>query len=117
MMVAVMLPSVSPTVALYARLTRARSPLAPLLFAAGYLVTWTAAGIAAFARARAGGRFSGDVRAWDRAGRWVAGATLVAAAVYELTPLKDVCLGTCRTPLGYLLGAWRNGVAGALEMG
>ena len=43
--------------------------------------------------------------------------TLLVAAVYELTPLKDVCLGKCRTPLGFLLGAWRDGVGGALQMG
>ena len=55
--------------------------------------------------------------AWDRAGRWVAGATLLVAAVYELTPLKDVCLGKCRSPLGFLLGSWRDGPAGALQMG
>jgi predicted metal-binding membrane protein len=60
---------------------------------------------------------AGDVLAWDRAGRWVAGATLVVAAVYELTPLKDVCLGKCRSPLGQLLGSWRDGPAGALRMG
>jgi subtilisin family serine protease len=46
-----------------------------------------------------------------------ASATLVVAAVYELTPLKDVCLGKCRSPLGFLLGAWRDGRAGALWMG
>ena len=55
--------------------------------------------------------------AWERAGRWVAGATLLVAAVYELTPLKDVCLAKCRSPLGFLLGAWRDGRAGALQMG
>ena len=60
----------------------------------------------------AGGRSSGDVLAWDRAGRWVAGATLLVAAVYELTPLKDVCLGKCRSPLGFLLGSWRDGRSG-----
>jgi hypothetical protein len=37
--------------------------------------------------------------------------------VYELTPLKDVCLGKCRSPLGFLLGSWRDGPAGALSMG
>ena len=69
-------------------------------------------------RSRRGGhRFAGDVLAWDRAGRWVAGATLVVAAVYELTPLKDVCLGKCRSPLGFLLGSWRDGRSGALRMG
>ena len=54
---------------------------------------------------------------WDRAGRWVAGATLLIAAVYELTPLKDACLGKCRSPLGLLLGSWRDGWSGALRMG
>jgi predicted metal-binding membrane protein len=42
---------------------------------------------------------------------------LIVAAVYELTPLKDVCLGKCRSPLGFLLGSWREGPSGALQMG
>src|SRR4029078_9504982 len=59
----------------------------------------------------------GDVLAWNNTGRWVAGGTLLVAAVYELTPLKDVCLSKCRSPLGFLLGAWRDGPGGALQMG
>jgi predicted metal-binding membrane protein len=117
MMGAMMLPSVAPTIALYAQMTRARSLFSPLLFSAGYLVTWGAAGLLAFALARVGGLAAGDLLAWHRAGRWIAGATLLAAAVYELTPLKDVCLGKCRSPLGFLLGSWRGGRAGALRMG
>lgn len=117
MMAAMMFPSVAPTIALYSRMTRARSPLSPLLFTSGYLVTWAGAGVLALAVALAGGRIAGDVLSWDRAGRWVAGATLVVAAVYELTPLKDVCLGKCRSPLGFLLGSWRGGPSGALQMG
>ena len=116
MMGAMMLPSVAPTVALYARMAGQR-PVAPLLFAAGYLVTWAAAGAVAFGIAYGGSHVAGGVLAWDRAGRWVAGATLIVAAVYELTPLKDVCLGKCRSPLGFLLGSWRRGNAGALRMG
>jgi predicted metal-binding membrane protein len=115
MMAAMMFPSLSPTVALYARMTTDR--LAPLLFTAGYLVVWGAAGVAGFAIARAGGAIAGDVLAWDRAGRWVAGVTLLVAAAYELTPLKDVCLAKCRSPLGFLLGSWRGGRTGALQMG
>jgi predicted metal-binding membrane protein len=117
MMAAMMFPSVAPTIALYSRMTRQRSPLLPLIFAGGYLLTWTGAGVVAFALAWILGRVPGDVLAWDRAGRWIAGATLVVAAVYELTPLKDVCLGTCRSPLGFLLGSWRDGRRGALRMG
>ncbi|HZT94114.1 MAG TPA: DUF2182 domain-containing protein [Gaiellaceae bacterium] len=116
MMGAMMLPSVAPTVALYAHMARRRR-LAPFLFAGGYLLTWAAGGLVVFAVAVAGRRFAGDVLAWDRAGRWMAGGTLLAAAVYELTPLKDVCLGKCRSPLGFLLGSWRDGPAGALRMG
>jgi predicted metal-binding membrane protein len=117
MMAAMMFPSVSPTVALYSRMTRQRSPLAPLLFTAGYLMTWTAAGIVAFATGVTANRISNHALAWDQAGRWIAGVTLVVAAVYELTPLKDVCLGKCRSPLGFLLGSWRDGPKGALQMG
>ena len=117
MMAAMMFPSLAPTVALYSRMTTRRSPISPLLFTAGYLVTWGLAGALAFGIARAGGRIAGDVLAWGRAGRWVAAATLLGAALYELTPLKDVCLGKCRTPLGFLLGAWRDGRTGALQMG
>jgi predicted metal-binding membrane protein len=117
MMAAMMFPSVSPTVALYSRMTKARSPALGLVFTGGYLVVWAAVGALAFAIAAAGTRLTGDALAWDRAGRWVAGATLVIAAVYELTPLKDICLGKCRSPLGFLLGAWRDGRSGALRMG
>jgi predicted metal-binding membrane protein len=117
MMAAMMLPSVAPTVALYSRMTRARSPLSPLLFTAGYFAVWGAVGALAFAVAATGARVAGDVLAWEEAGRWIAGITLVVAAVYELTPLKHVCLQKCRSPLGFLLGAWRDGRAGALQMG
>jgi predicted metal-binding membrane protein len=117
MMGAMMFPSVSPTLALYSRMTRGRVPLAPVAFAAGYLVTWAAVGLVAFGLAEAGGRIGGNVLAWDRAGRWVAGGTLVLAAAYELTPLKDVCLGKCRSPLGFLLGSWKDGWRGGLQMG
>jgi predicted metal-binding membrane protein len=117
MMAAMMLPSVAPTAGLYSRMTKSRSPITPVLFVCGYVVAWAAMGALVFAFAAAGGRIWGDVLAWDRAGQWVAGATLIVAAVYELTPLKDVCLGKCRSPLGFLLGSWRGGRVGGLRMG
>jgi predicted metal-binding membrane protein len=117
MMAAMMFPSVSPTVALYARMAQRRWRGAPAMFTAGYLVTWTVAGVAAYGLFVAGRAVLGDQLTWDGAGRWLAGATLVAAAAYELTPLKDVCLTKCRSPLGFLVGAWRDGPRGALEMG
>jgi predicted metal-binding membrane protein len=98
-------------------MTKQASPWSPLLFAAGYLITWAAAGLVAFVIGLLVTHSAGDVFAWQRAGRWVAGGTLIVAAAYELTPLKDVCLGKCRSPLGFLLGSWRDGLRGALQMG
>jgi predicted metal-binding membrane protein len=117
MMAAMMFPSVSPTVALYAQMTRRRDPIRPLLFASGYLLVWAATGAAAYGVYRAGRSLLGEPLAWDAGGRWFAGGVLILAAVYELSPLKDVCLSKCRSPLGYLIGAWREGPRGALEMG
>ena len=117
MMAAMMFPSVAPTVALYSKLRQTRALGAPLLFTAGYLLVWSAVGLVAYTLARIGAQLFGDVLAWDRAGRWVAGAVLLVAAVYELTPLKNVCLGKCRSPLGFLLGSWKDGLSGATQMG
>ena len=116
MMAAMMFPSVAPTVALYARMS-GKSPLAPYAFTAGYLITWAGAGVVAFLIGSALTRAAGDGLSWANAGRPVAAATLVLAAAYELTPFKNACLGKCRSPLGFLLGSWRDGWSGALTMG
>jgi predicted metal-binding membrane protein len=117
MTAAMMFPSAAPTVAVYARMTRARSLAGPTAFAAGYLATWTAVGLVAYAVAAAMRSALTATLAWDHAGRWVAGGTLIVAAAYELTPLKDVCLRRCRGPLPYLMSSWRDGVGGAASMG
>ena len=117
MMAAMMLPAVSPTVALYTRMTKQRGVARPIAFTGGYLVVWSAAGIVAYALYTVGRRAFGDQLAWHAGGRWLAGMVLAVAAVYELTPLKDVCLSKCRSPFGFLLGTWREGVGGAFGMG
>jgi len=117
MMAAMMFPSVAPTVALYSRMTRRHGFAGPSLFTSGYLAVWSTAGLVGYGVFRAGRSALGGDLAWDRGGRWLAAGVLLAAAVYELTPLKDVCLARCRSPLGFLLGSWRDGRRGALEMG
>ena len=114
MMAAMMFPSVAPTVALYAQMSRNR--LAPMVFVTGYLATWAGAGVVAFFVGVLAGHAAPDL-GWDDAGRILTGATLLVAAVYELTPLKNICLTKCRSPLGLLLGSWRDGWSGALRMG
>ncbi len=124
MMAAMMFPSIWPMVVMYARLqegSRERRDAVPAgataLFIAGYLVTWTLVGLVFYAVIETGRSLSIDFLSWDRAGPYVAGGVIVAAAVYQLTPLKDACLRRCRSPMMFLLTAWRPGRAGALRMG
>jgi predicted metal-binding membrane protein len=117
MMGAMMFPSVAPTVALFTKVTRQRSPLSPYMFVTGYLLTWAGAGVAAYAIGVLAARVFGSSLSWNGHGQTIAGVTLLVAAAYELTPLKTVCLGKCRSPLGTLLGSWREGPTGAVRMG
>jgi predicted metal-binding membrane protein len=117
MMAAMMFPSVSPTVALYAKMAGHRGRSRALLFVSGYLFVWSTAGAAAYGLFVLGQRVFGDALAWHAGGRWFAGGVLAVAALYELMPLKNACLQKCRSPRGFLLGAWRDGHQGALVMG
>jgi predicted metal-binding membrane protein len=117
MMAAMMFPSLAPTAALYSRMSRRQNTLRPLLFSASYLVVWGAAGLLAYGLFRLGRSALGAEMAWSSAGRWAAGGVLAFAALYELTPLKNACLAKCRSPLGFLLGSWRDGNRGAVELG
>jgi predicted metal-binding membrane protein len=124
MMAAMMFPSIWPMVGVYANVQKGRrgagkaAPAgATALFVAGYLVVWTAAGLAAYALFEILRSLSIDAFSWDRDGQYLAGGVLVLAAVYQLTPLKYACLRRCRGPLGFLLESWRDGRVGALRMG
>jgi predicted metal-binding membrane protein len=76
-----------------------------------------AAGLVAYALGATATTMLGNAIAWRNAGRGLAGAALIVAAIYELTSLKDVCLGKCRRPFLVLLGSWRDGGSGAVRMG
>lgn len=124
MMAAMMFPSVAPTVLLYDRLReghRARgkgaAPDATALFVAGYLCVWTAAGLGAYGLFDLVRSLDVAFLAWEESGRHVTGAVIVAAAVYQMTPLKQACLIKCRSPMMFLAEHWRHGRTGALELG
>jgi predicted metal-binding membrane protein len=124
MMAAMMFPSIAPMVVMHARIEegkrrQGREALSgtTILFVAGYLLTWTAAGLVGYTVIQAGQELSLDFLAWDRAGPYVAGGVIVAAAIYQLTPLKDACLRRCRSPMAFILTAWQPGRIGALRMG
>ena len=116
MMTAMMFPAITPVVKLYGR-AAAAGRVAPLpFFVAGYIAVWTSMGLPAYAAWRALMDPIDDGRQW--AGR-LAGVVLLAAAVWQLTPLKSVCLRHCRSPISFFLrfGAKVSRPVGALRMG
>ncbi len=120
MMAAMMLPSLVPMARAHARASaRAGAPravAAATVFAAGYLAAWLGAGVLAYAFVKGVGLLSLPWLAWGRGGAYVAGGVILAAALYELTPLKARCLRHCRQP-ALLAGRWRPGSAGAARTG
>lgn len=119
MMAAMMLPSAAPMVRLYARVSRDHGggAAATLAFVGSYLAVWTTVGLVAYVAYRVVVSIESGALAWDQAGPYVAGGAVAAAGLYELTPLKSVCLRHCRTPIHFLLGRWQRGLLGAARMG
>jgi predicted metal-binding membrane protein len=124
MMAAMMFPSIAPMVVMYVRIEEGRRERgqvaavgATAAFIGGYLIAWAGAGLVGYGIYRLGRAATGDVFSWDNAGPYLAGGIILAAAVYQLTPLKDVCLRHCRSPLMFLMTRWRPGRLGALRMG
>jgi predicted metal-binding membrane protein len=124
MMAAMMFPSIAPMVVMFARIQEGKrergDPVqagTTTLFVIGYLIVWTLAGLVAYAILETGRALDIEALSWDRAGPYVAGGVIVAAAIYQLTPLKDACLRKCRSPFMFLLSAWKPGRIGALRMG
>jgi predicted metal-binding membrane protein len=124
MMAAMMFPSAAPMVLAFARIQQRRRErsggipgLGTGLFVGGYLVSWSAFGLAAYGLFALAQALSIEAFSWDRAGPYLAGAVIVGAAGYQLTPLKNVCLSRCRGPLDFVLGHWRSGYGGAFRMG
>src|SRR6186997_170140 len=108
MMAAMMFPSIAPMVLVFAAAQsgkRRRGDAAPMgtttLFVGGYLAIWTAVGLIAYGVIQAGQALDLDVLHWDEWGPYVAGGVIALAAVYQLTPLKDVCLRHCRSPFAF----------------
>jgi predicted metal-binding membrane protein len=122
MMVAMMLPSALPSILIFQRAIRndptVRSPARRMFaFAAGYVVAWSLFSVAA------------TLLQWGLAeaallspmmvsvSPWLGGAILIAAGLYQWTPLKSSCLRHCRSPLAFLVEHWQPGIPGALRLG
>ncbi len=122
MMVGMMLPSAAPMILLYATISRRQRGrghvFAPTgVFAAGYLVAWTAFSLAATALQWALEQAALLSPMMVSTSPYLGGALLIAAGVYQWTPLKHACLENCRAPAEFLSRSWRNGTGGAIAMG
>ncbi len=122
MMVAMMVPAAAPMVLMFNRVATERAakgqPAVPTaVFLAGYLAVWSAFSVLATA-AQWGLHEAALLSPMLAATRpWLGGGLLLAAGTFQFTPLKQACLAKCRSPLGFLLTEWREGVRGALVMG
>ncbi len=121
MMVAMMVPSAAPAILLYAALTRGsagKNSRNTVLFGMGYILAW------------AGFSMAATLLQWGLTTRgglspmymtltsgFAGGFVLILAGLYQLTPLKRICLEACRGPVQALMSQWRPGPAGALRAG
>ena len=122
MMTAMMAPSVTPVVLLYARVCRGRNnergPYAPTgAFFLGYLAVWF--GFSAALTALQWGLEQTALLSPQMMSisPWFGGLTLIAAGLYQWLPVKNACLGHCRAPVQFLATRWQPGVGGAFRMG
>lgn len=122
MMVGMMVPSAAPMTLLYGAVARKAaaqgSPLAPTaVFVAGYLSMWALFSAAATAAQWGLERAALLSPAMVATSPALGAALLIAAGIYQLTPLKRACLRHCRSPAHFLSGHWRGGTTGAFRMG
>jgi predicted metal-binding membrane protein len=121
MMIGMMAGSAAPVLLLFANAQAARTngrvSLTVLMFGAGYLAVWVGFSAAAALAQEALHRSAQLSMAMAAASPRVAGAILIAAGAYQLTPVKGACLTECRSPLGILMSNWRDGAVGAFQMG
>jgi len=122
MMFAMMTPSAAPMVLTYTKINRQRqSELKPVagtaIFYLGYLLVWTA--FSAVATLAQSGLHAATLLSpmMETTSPVLGGIILIAAGIFQYTPLKYACLSQCRTPLGYFMTEWREGTWGALVMG
>lgn len=122
MMVAMMFPTAAPMVMAFhhvqaAKRRRGETFVSTWVFVGAYLLVWTVAGIAAYIGAITAEMIAAATALSPAAAARIGGGTLIAAGLYQLTPLKNLCLSKCQTPMGFILTSWREGKGGAMRMG
>ena len=122
MMVAMMLPTAVPFVSTYSKLAGARaagmSPVSGTIwFVTGYTLAWTLFGAGATLLQMLLQQYGLLSPSMSITSTSLSGAVLLAAGIYQFTPMKLACARHCRTPAGFFIARWRDGPRGALAMG
>ena len=122
MMIAMMFPTAAPMILMfttvYAGKRQQSQAFVPTwLFVSAYLLIWTLVGLVAYPLALFAERVAGQSMWLMTNAPRIGGALLVVAGLYQLSPLKHICLAKCRTPLQFILSSWRDGYGGAFRMG
>jgi len=122
MMVAMMFPTAAPMILTFHKVQagkrqRGEAFVSTWIFVAAYLLVWGLSGVTAYFGALAAEAVAARAALSPATAARVGGTVLVAAGLYQLTPLKELCLSKCRTPMTFIMTSWRDGAAGALRMG
>jgi predicted metal-binding membrane protein len=122
MMIAMMLPSATPMVLLFATMNRKQKEkgnpyVATALFASAYLIVWAGFSIVAVALQWGLEALTLLSPMMISASVFLGAGVLLAAGIYQLTPIKQACLKNCRSPLQFIMTRWRSGEYGAFRMG
>ena len=122
MMMAMMFPAAAPMILTFHKVQAGKRQrgevfVSTWIFVAAYLFLWGLSGVAAYAGAFAAEAFAAHAALSPATAARGGGIVLVAAGFYQLTPLKDLCLSKCRTPITFIMTSWREGSVGALRMG
>jgi predicted metal-binding membrane protein len=122
MMVAMMFPTAAPMILTFHKVQaskrqRGESFVATWVFVAAYLLVWAVSGVVAYLGAVAAEAIASRAALSANTAARIGGGVLIVAGLYQLSPLKDVCLAKCRTPISFIMTSWRDGVGGALRMG
>jgi predicted metal-binding membrane protein len=122
MMPGMMLPSAAPMILTFATVNRRKrergQPFVPtVVFTSGYLIAWGLFGVVAVLADWALERAALISPITGRLTPILGATVVIAAGIYQLTPLKSVCLTHCRSPFDFVLNHWRDGPSGALRMG
>jgi predicted metal-binding membrane protein len=122
MMVAMMFPTAAPMILTFHKVQagkreRGDAFVSTWMFVAAYILVWALAGVAAYAGALAAEAVAARAALSSTTAARIGGAVIILAGIYQITPLKDLCLSKCRTPITFIMTSWRDGAVGALRMG